>query len=71
VVAEALDDATGRDASHVIVDIFQNGEWLMVIVEDDGSDRTSELVHLADRVGALNGRLNVEPTRVRAQLPCE
>jgi signal transduction histidine kinase len=70
LVADALEDATGRDASHVIVDIFQDGEWLMVMVEDDGRDRTSELVHLADRVGALEGRLIVEPTRLRAELPC-
>jgi signal transduction histidine kinase len=71
LVAEALDDATGRDASHVIVDIVRNGEWLMVMVEDDGRDRTADLVHLADRVGALEGRLIVEPTRLRAELPCE
>ncbi len=70
LVADALEDATGRGASHVIVDIFQDGEWLMVMVEDDGRDRTSELVHLADRVGALEGRLIVEPTRLRAELPC-
>jgi hypothetical protein len=31
---------------------------------------TSELVQLADRVGALDGRLMVEPTRLRAELPC-
>jgi signal transduction histidine kinase len=70
LVAEGVDDAAHRDATHVTVDIVQNGEWLMVTIEDDGSNRTSELVQLADRVGALDGRLVVEPTRQRAELPC-
>ena len=70
LVAEGIDDAAHRDATHVTVDIVQNGEWLMVTVEDDGINRTSELVQLADRVGALDGRLMVEPTRLRAELPC-
>jgi signal transduction histidine kinase len=70
LVAEGVDDAAHRDASHVTVDIVQNGEWLMVTVEDDGTNRTSELVQLADRVGALDGRLVVEPTGLRAELPC-
>jgi signal transduction histidine kinase len=70
LMAEGIDDAAHRDASHVTVDIVQNGERLMVTVEDDGINRTSQLVQLADRVGALDGRLMVEPTRLRAELPC-
>jgi signal transduction histidine kinase len=70
LLAEGVDDAAHRDASHVTIDIVQNGERLMVTVEDDGTNRTSELVQLADRVGALDGRLIVEPTRLGAELPC-
>jgi signal transduction histidine kinase len=70
LVAEGIDDAAHRDASHVTVDIVQNGDWLMISIEDDGINRTSELVQLADRVGALDGRLVVEPTRLRAEVPC-
>jgi signal transduction histidine kinase len=70
LVAEALDDAAGRGASHAAVRIVQEGERLVVTVEDDGSDRTGAIVQLADRVGALDGRLAVEPTRLRAELPC-
>jgi signal transduction histidine kinase len=70
LVAEGLDDAAHRDASCVTIGIVQNGEWLMVTVEDDGSNRTSEFVEVADRVGALDGCLIVEPTRLRAELPC-
>jgi signal transduction histidine kinase len=70
LVAEALEDATSRDASHATVSVVRTGERLVVTVEDDGSDRTAELVQLADRVGALDGQLAVEPTRLRAELPC-
>ncbi len=70
LVAEGLDDAEHRDASHVTVDIVQDGEWLMITVEDDGSNRTSRFVDVADRVGALSGRLTVERTRRKAELPC-
>jgi signal transduction histidine kinase len=70
VVAEGIDDGAQRDASHVTIAIVLNGEWLMIMVEDDGRHRTSELMQLADRVGALEGRLIVEPTRLRAELPC-
>ena len=69
-MVEALDDAARRGASYVAVSAMQDGGWLVVTVEDDGSDRTSSMVQLADRVGALEGRLAVEPTRLRAELPC-
>jgi hypothetical protein len=44
---------------------------LVVAVEDDGAPRSAPLVHLADRVGALAGSLDVGDTVVRAELPCE
>ena len=71
LVAEALEDATGRDASHAAISIVQDGGWLVVTVQDDGTTRTSAMVQLADRVGALDGSLAVELTRLRAELPCE
>jgi len=70
LVAEALEDAAGRTASHATVSVLQDGGRLVVTVEDDGTDRTAELVQLADRVGALDGQLAVEPMRLRAELPC-
>jgi signal transduction histidine kinase len=70
LVAEALQDAARRGASHAAVSIVQDAGWLVVTVDDDGSYRTSAMVGLADRVGALDGRLMVEPTRLRAELPC-
>jgi signal transduction histidine kinase len=70
LVAEALQDAAGRDASHTTVSTVRTGGRLVVTVQDDGSDRTAAMVQLADRIGALDGRLAVEPTRLRAELPC-
>jgi signal transduction histidine kinase len=70
LVAEALQDAAGRGASHAVVSVARDVGRLVVTVEDDGTDRTSPMVQLADRVGALEGRLTVEPTRLRAELSC-
>jgi signal transduction histidine kinase len=70
LVAEALQDAADRAATHATVSAIQDSRRLVVTVQDDGSDRTSSMVQLADRVGALDGRLAVEPRRLRAELPC-
>ena len=71
VVAEAINDAARRGATFVSVDVNREGERLVVMVEDDGSDRSSALIHLADRVGALGGSLEVGQTTLRAEIPCE
>jgi signal transduction histidine kinase len=70
LVVEALEDAAGRGASHAAVSAMHDGGRLVVTVRDDGTDRTSPMVQLADRIGALEGRLAVEPARLRAELPC-
>jgi signal transduction histidine kinase len=70
VVAEALDDAADRGASHTTVSVVRHEGRLVVTVEDDGTRRTAAMVQLADRVGALDGTLAVEPTRLHAELPC-
>jgi signal transduction histidine kinase len=70
LVAEALRDAAGRSASHATVSTVLHGGRLVVTVNDDGTDRTTPMVQLADRVGALDGRLALGPTRLRAELPC-
>jgi signal transduction histidine kinase len=70
LVAEALDDAAGRGASHATVSVARDGGRLVATVQDDGTDRTAAMAQLADRVGALDGQLTVEPTRLRAELPC-
>jgi signal transduction histidine kinase len=70
LVAEALQDAAGRGASRATVSVVRDADQLVVTVEDDGTRRTTAMVQLADRVGALDGQLAVDPTRLRAELPC-
>jgi signal transduction histidine kinase len=70
LVAEALQDAADRGASHATISAVQNGDRLVVTVGDDGTRRTSAMVNLADRVGALDGRLAADPTQLRAEFPC-
>jgi signal transduction histidine kinase len=70
VVAEAIDDAARRGAGYAIVSALRDDERLVVKVEDDGSERTSTMTHVADRVGAVGGRLELEPTTLRAEIPC-
>jgi len=70
VVAEAIDDAARRGASYAAVGALRHEQRLVVKLEDDGSARTSAMIHVADRVGALGGRLEIEPTTLRAEIPC-
>jgi signal transduction histidine kinase len=69
-VAESVEDAAGRGASFAAVDIYREDSHLFVTVEDDGRERDSQSLHLADRIGALGGSLEVAPTTVRAEIPC-
>jgi signal transduction histidine kinase len=70
VAAEAIEDAGARAASHVTLSLVREDDRLVLDAVDDGSARTSLMVHLADRVGALGGSLEVAPARVRAEVPC-
>jgi signal transduction histidine kinase len=70
VAAEAIDDAARRGATYVAVSVLQEGDRLVVKVEDDGSERASTMIHLDDRVGAVGGGLEVEATTLRAEIPC-
>jgi signal transduction histidine kinase len=69
-VAEAVDDAARRGSDHAAVTVVHDDGRLVVTVEDSGSKRTSSMVMLGDRVGALGGILVVEPTVLRAEIPC-
>ena len=81
VVAEALAN-TGKHAraERVDIDVREEHGRLVVEVVDDGGGGAdpdgSGLRGLARRVGALDGRLEVDspsggPTTVRAVIPCE
>ena len=79
-VAECLTNATRHaQATRAMVTIVDEGARLTVDVEDDGvggadASRGTGLRGLADRVGALDGRLDVRSalaggTRIRAEIP--
>ena len=70
VVAEALDEAAGRGAVQADVTVGRDGDRLEVRLEDDGSPRTSAMVHVADRFGALGGEVEFGPHMLRAVIPC-
>lgn len=81
VVSEALGNvARHADATRAQVRLVATGRELVVEVEDDGRggadpDRGTGLIGLADRVGAVDGRLLLSspvggPTLVRVELPC-
>jgi len=69
-VAEAVEDATRRGASFAAVEIRREDSRLSVKVEDDGVQRDSQSLQVADRIGALGGSLEVGSTMVRAGIPC-
>ena len=70
VAAEAIEDAGARDASHVTLSLVREDDRLVLDAADDGSARRSLMVHLADRVGALGGSLEVAPMRLLVEVPC-
>jgi signal transduction histidine kinase len=71
VVAEAVDDAARRAATHVDVAVTEDRHCLIVEVHHDGTEYTPPVVvHLRDRVGALGGRVDLDGTRLRAEIPC-
>jgi signal transduction histidine kinase len=71
VVDDAIDDATARGATWLAVKVRHDADRLLVATDDDGTPRSARLVHLADRVGALGGSVDVGSTTLRAAIPCE
>jgi signal transduction histidine kinase len=68
--AEAVEDAAERGATFLGITVYRDGGRLLVKVHDDGAKRSTELVHLADRIGALGGTLDAGPRTLRAEIPC-
>ena len=70
LVADAIDDAAGRKATHVDVNADHDGDQLTIVIEDDGAERISSMIQAADRVGSLGGTLEVASRVLRAEIPC-
>jgi signal transduction histidine kinase len=69
-VDEAIRDAALRRATTVDVSATVRDGRLVIVADDDGASRETSLVHVADRVGALGGGLDLTPTALRAEIPC-
>ncbi|MFL5896164.1 MAG: histidine kinase [Thermoleophilaceae bacterium] len=69
-VAEAVSDAAARGATFAGVGLTRRGGRLVVTVRDDGAARVAGLPQVADRLGALRGSLDVQPTSIEAEIPC-
>jgi signal transduction histidine kinase len=70
-VTEAIGDAAGRKATFVSLNVARADRQLVVQVRDDGAAGASAFLHIADRVGALGGSLEVRAHSLRAEIPCE
>jgi signal transduction histidine kinase len=71
LVAEGIEDAARRGASIANVGIAREDGSMIVTIKDDGSQRRSDMIGVVDRVGAVGGRLLLEGTTLRAEIPCE
>jgi signal transduction histidine kinase len=69
-VDEAIRDAALRRATAIDVSAVVHNGCLVITADDDGAPRDSSLIHVADRVGALGGGLDLAPTTLRAEIPC-
>ncbi|MEO7070712.1 MAG: histidine kinase [Nostocoides sp.] len=69
-VVEAVEDAARRGATCVHVTAEQDRGRLVVQVDDDGTPRTSPLIEVVDRVGALGGSTILGLTACRLEIPC-
>ncbi len=70
VVAGALEVAGRGSAHQASVAISRRRDALLVEVTHDGEPGAADLVHVADRVGAVGGRLEIAPNRITAEIPC-
>ncbi len=69
-VREVIDDAAARSATTLTVNVAWVDDRLELTIEDDGAPRSSELLHVQDRIGALGGRTDVGERSLHAELPC-
>jgi signal transduction histidine kinase len=68
VVTEAVQAATRDDREGLLVQVHRAPGCLVVTVEGVPAGPYD---HIADRVGALGGRLTIERNQLRAEIPCD
>ena len=70
-VVAVIERAVHRSASRLAITFTRSAADLDIDSVDDATEsRTDDLIHVADRVGALGGQIAVNGNRVRAVIPC-
>ena len=70
VAVAGIDAAARAGASHAVVSARRDDGEFVVTVDDDGGGERPAPQPVADRVGALGGRLSAGPGRLQAVIPC-
>jgi signal transduction histidine kinase len=70
-LSEAVRDAAERGATFVAIEAARTADRLTFSVRDDGVARIAAPMHIADRIGALGGSLEIRQSSLRAEIPCE
>ncbi len=70
VAVAGIDAAARAGASHPMVRARRDDGEFVVTVDDDGGGERPAPQPVADRVGALGGRLSAGPGRLQAVIPC-
>jgi signal transduction histidine kinase len=70
VVADGIRRASQSGATSATVTIARGDEHVVVDVTPDRAVAVADMIHLADRVGAIGGTLLAEPSGIRAEIPC-
>ena len=69
-VQHAVQESARRGAGHVGIRVVQDDGNLTVEIRDDAPGRAAWSMVVADRVGALGGRVELKPSLIRVEIPC-
>jgi signal transduction histidine kinase len=67
---EAVNDAAARGATFISFTVEVAHPQLVITTADDAPARASQLTQIADRVGAVGGRLEPSDAGLRVEIPC-
>ena len=67
VVAGSIDAGLDAGANKISIRVARTGDHLVIEAEGAG---TGPFADLADRVGAIGGRLTADRRKLRAEIPC-
>jgi signal transduction histidine kinase len=69
-IVDAVGLLTHHGASYATVAIASEGDELAISVGHDGAVTPTDLIDVADRVGAAGGHLEVSDNMIKARVPC-